>query len=643
MSKVPPRKKTTHGRSGAKGKSSTFLTGERKQLLLALGVVVVLAGIPFGLGKYFEFNSPGPFDSGAYVYSAAHILSGAQIGVDEKPSAQLGTLLVNMLGVKLWGYSDIGPKRVQMLLQLAALLLMFIALRKVFGTPAACLGVILASIYLSSPLVAKFGNVKEQYMIAFMVMGISCFILYTQSGRWWQAVLTGMLLSWAPLFKQTGLSAIGAVGLFVLLQPVLKHCSWKAMGRDVLWLLAGFAAGIVPLYIWMLGWDVGMSLPYAFVWKVLASALPSGGSEAGAKVASSYVSGSRELVPFSEQWPIVTRYYSLFVLPIGLALGAITARLVLMLRTPKPAKKKQDIQGVDRLVLLLALWWLLDMAFVWISPRSYEQYYLPLNASAPMLGGYLAYLYTRKLQADRDTNRWRVLGLLALVLMLGLSWHVFFGIRKSPHSGTIYRNYQTQKPERRRGYLQKWQEIKVQRQNQGRYAWQQVGKYIETHSEPDDRMYVWGWYPGIYVAAQRFSSSPSSVCMPRPAPPVLEQKIDDLLKAFEARRPKFIVDSRKRHIPIERPPYELWPILPKGLLGAKKQQFLPADNDALVETYDKAWAQMLRQQFDEAEAQRYEILKPFRQFVMKHYRIVNMFGPHVLFELKPGAAGGESS
>ena len=75
MSKVPPRKKTTHGRSGAKGKSSTFLTGERKQLLLALGVVVVLAGIPFGLGKYFEFNSPGPFDSGAYVYSAAHILS----------------------------------------------------------------------------------------------------------------------------------------------------------------------------------------------------------------------------------------------------------------------------------------------------------------------------------------------------------------------------------------------------------------------------------------------------------------------------------------------------------------------------------------------------------------------------------------
>jgi Dolichyl-phosphate-mannose-protein mannosyltransferase len=643
MSKVPPRKKATHGRSGSKGKSAPLLTDDRKGLLLGLGLVLVLAGIPFGLGKYFEFNSPGPFDSGAYVYSAAHILSGAKIGVDEKPSAQLGTLLVNIVGVKLWGYSDIGPKRVQMLLQIAAFVLMFIALRQVFGTMAASLGVILASIYLSSPLIAKFGNVKEQYMIAFMVMGISCFVLYTQSGRWWQAVLTGALLSWAPLFKQTGLSAIGAVGLFVLLQPVLKHRSWKEMGHDLLWLLAGFAAGIVPLYVWILGRDVQMSLPYAFVWKVLASVLPAGGSEAGAKAASSYVSGSRELVSFSEQWPIVLRYYSLFLLPIALALGAIGARLILVLRPAKPAKKKQDAEGVDHVVLLFAIWWMLDMAFVWISPRSYEQYYLPLNASAPMLGGYLVYLYARRLQSDRDKNRWRVLGLLALVLMLGLSWHVFFGIRKSPHSGTVYKDYQTQRPERRRGYLQKWRGISALRRSGGKYSWQQIGDYIQTHSEPDDRMYVWGWYPGMYVAAQRFSSASKAVCMPRPAPPVMEQIVAGLIEEFKARMPKFIVDSCKRHIPIERPPYELWPRMPKGFMGVQKPQFLPANNETVVETFDGAWAQMLRQQFDEAEALRYEALGPLRRFLMEHYRIVNMFGPHVLFELKPVAGERESS
>ena len=46
-------------------------------------LVVLLAGIPFALGRYFEFNYPDPFDSAANVYSAQHILNGAEIGVDE--------------------------------------------------------------------------------------------------------------------------------------------------------------------------------------------------------------------------------------------------------------------------------------------------------------------------------------------------------------------------------------------------------------------------------------------------------------------------------------------------------------------------------------------------------------------------------
>jgi len=33
-------------------------------------IIAILAAIPFCMGKYFEFNSPGAFDSGAYVYSA---------------------------------------------------------------------------------------------------------------------------------------------------------------------------------------------------------------------------------------------------------------------------------------------------------------------------------------------------------------------------------------------------------------------------------------------------------------------------------------------------------------------------------------------------------------------------------------------
>ena len=105
------------------------------------------------------------------------------------------------------------------------------------------------------------------------------------------------------------------------------------------------------------------------------------------------------------------------------------------------------------------------------------------------------------------------------------------------------------------------------------------------------------------------------------------------MEQFEKQRPMFIVDSRKRHVPMDRPPYELWPKMPKGFLGAKKSAFLPPDNKKLAEHYDAAWVQMLRERFGEEEAQRYEMLKPFREFVRKNYRIVQVFGEHVVFKL----------
>ena len=638
MSKVAQRKRPARKHSAPAEPS--WLSDKNRGFSLGLALAIVLAGIPFALGKWFEFHSPDPFDGGAYVYSAAHILQGAEIGVEEKPSAQLGTLLVNMLGVKLWGFSDTGPKTMQMLLQIAALTLMFAALYRLYGTLAAVVGVIIASLYLSAPLIAKDGNVKEQYMVAFMVMGVSCYIFYVLRGRWWYAVLAGALLSWGPLFKQTGVSAIGAMGLFVLLQPVFGHQSFRQMGRDVLLLFAGAAIGIGPIYVWMIGWDVDIGLPYAFVWQELGKMLPFGGA-AGGPAKADYIAQGRKLVPFSDQWPIVLRFYSLLVLPIGLALGGILARIVVMLRRRSTAKKIGP-SAQNRLVLLLALWWVLDMAFVWISPNSYEQYYLPLNASAAMLGAYLVYLYADKLMTATDKSRWVVLGLVGLILMIVTSWHVFFGMTKSPYSGRAYQDPQTGRPDPRKGYLQRYEEISYRQEKGAKGPWEVVGQYIRERSQPTDTIYVWGWYPGIYVQAQRFSSAARAFAMPRYAPAVAERTVAELLEQFNREPPKFIVDARKRHVPTIRPAYELWPIAPKGFMGFEKAQFLP-NNELVVDNYDKAWAGMLRSEFDEEEALRYEAYKPLRKFVMDHYKIVNMFGPHVLFELKSPPAGKEPS
>ncbi|MHC4214176.1 MAG: ArnT family glycosyltransferase [Planctomycetota bacterium] len=616
---------------------SVGVSKQRVRGIVVLLVVVILAGIPFCMGKYFEFNSPGAYDSGSYVYSAAHILSGAEIGVDEVPSAKLGTLLVNIMGVWLWGqFGETGPNFMQMVFQAAALVLMFIAMRKLFGTLPASVGVIIASVFLSSPLIAKFGNVKEQYMIACMVIGMSCFVLYQLGGKWWWAVLAGGFVSWAPLFKETGTTVIGAIGLFVIFQPIFKHKSWKQTGVDLLLLLAGVVAAIGPLYVWILGWGVQLSLPYEFAWKTVISALPLGGV-GDANATAGYVGGSRKLVTFSEQWPRVLRYYWMLILPIGLSLASLLSRIIRMVFNRQKQTEAMVSAAYDRFVLLFGLWWILDMAFVWISPRSYEQYYLPLTASAAMLSGYAIAVYRDNLGRAVFKGKWIAGGLIGLLLMLISSFHIFFGITRSPHSGNDYKNRSTGEIIRIKGYSQKMDEVKNRRRSGGKYPWEQVGLYIGQNSKPTDRIYVWGWYPGIYVAAQRFSSASKAVMMPRSAPAKFEQSITKMLEEFEANPPKFIVDSRKRHIPTSWPPMEIWPYLPRGFLGSTQGQLLPLDDNVIMR-FEQAWPEVLRNKpfnCDEAEVVRFKMFKAVRDYVMREYRFVRMFGSHVLFELKP--------
>jgi hypothetical protein len=587
--------------------------------------IIVLAAIPFSLGKYFEFNSPGPFDSGAYVYSAEHILQGAKIGVEEKPSAQLGTLLVNLLGVRLFGFSDTGPKIIQMIMQAAALILMFIAMKKLFGsTLPAAVGVVVASAYLSAPVIAKFGNVKEQYMIACMVMGISCFVLYQLDGRWWYAILTGAFLSWAPLFKPTGVSAAGAIGLFVILQPIFRNRTLKQTGVDILLLLAGFVIAMAPLYIWILAWHVQIDLPYSFVWRELGKMLPSGAAEQQAKPVTDYIGGSRKFVPLSKQWPMVLRYYGVLILPIALAAGAIVARVICMIWRAI-SKRKTNAAIYERFVLLFAVWWILDMAFVWISPHSYEQYYLPLNASAAMLGGYLIAIYYDRMKFAANKAGWVVAGIFGLFLMIALSWHIFFGLEKSPHSGRTY-------SERSRGYLQKYREIS----RNPDYPWQETGEYIREHSHPTDKIYVWGWVPGVYVKAQRLSSAARAFTstMHIRSPDELAEMVAGLLAEFEKEPPRFIVDTHNIHFPYDgRPPLELCPLL---------QQQIVKKANIKVANPDEAYAQWLTENFDADEAGRFKAMKPFREYVMKNYKIVQSFGQMVVFELKNPPAGKES-
>lgn len=193
-----------------------------------VAIAFALAAIPFVAGKYIEFNSNDAFDSGLNVYHAKCIVDGQKIGDTVMPSARPGTLLVNVVGVGLFGYSELGPKFIQMLLQLTALVLMYFTLRKLYGPLPAMAALVLAAFYLSCPPFAKFGNAKEQFMIVFMIIAACALIQRHMGGGWWWLILSGGAAVNIYFFKPTGVSVIIAMVVYMLMLLIMRlSFFWK--------------------------------------------------------------------------------------------------------------------------------------------------------------------------------------------------------------------------------------------------------------------------------------------------------------------------------------------------------------------------------------------------------------------------------
>ncbi|HOQ05710.1 MAG TPA: hypothetical protein PKY88_10910 [Anaerohalosphaeraceae bacterium] len=682
--------------------------------LSSLGLLAGLlpAILFFAAGKYLEFRQDDPFDSGAYVYSAAHLLNGGQLGVDEAPSAQPGTLLVNVLGVACFGFNETGPQIIQTFLQVLALAAMFGAVRLLYGMTAAVFSVTAAAAYLSSPHLAKFGNTKEQYMIAMMVLSVCLWIFYEQTDRKVWLILTGAALIWPYYFKATGLSVDAAFAVYFLGRAFGGKIGFRRFQEELGLLLAGAAAGLLPLalfFFWQrqAGWlwnsfpvlvlkavvladaavlavwgirrtsvlsravglcrrvrplvwaaglialaaaaAVGSVLVYqadgsemndvrSYLTNLFFVKIPlngwhwvSGHLHAVVRAAGAdtpYIADSRRVFPLSRQAPIVFRYYGSVALPIAAALVSLGAALVRFL---VKIRKVRPIPLPERIIWLLGLWWLLDAAFVWISPHSYEQYYLPLCASGAMAGAYAVWLYGCRMQQSEFRLPYWVTAAAAVLVMTAMVWPLVFGFSRSPYSGQPYQDPRTGQPMRQRGYVQAFQEPRQTG------LWEKIGDYIRTHSTPQDRIYVWGWYPGIYVRAQRLAPTPRAFeqGMHILPPERLAGFVLHLIECFEKQPPIFLVDSRKRHFPFDRPPLELWPVMPSRQ-GGQMPAFVPSD-PAVLGTYEQSWRAFLEKQFGPEEARRFDAMKPLRDYVMAHYRIVQEVSSpysHVLLERK---------
>ena len=239
----------------------------------------------------------------------------------------------------------------------------------------------------------------------------------------------------------------------------------------------------------------------------------------------------------------------------------------------------------------------------------------------------IVWAYWRCLTDAKAKAPWVLGGLAAVFVGVTLAWPIFFGLARSRLDGKRYQDGL------RHGYVQRLEDVRMR--ERGLLPWEAVGDYIRQHSRPEDTVYVWGWVPGIYVRAQRLSCVRQSFIsdMHVMAPQKLGNYTEWLILQMERNGlPAYIVDSRKRHFPWDRPPLELWPLSSRGPIAV-----------AELEQYEKIYRGLLAEKVDQEEAARFEAMGVFRRFVMKHYQVVpGRFGEHVVLARRSQAtAAGE--
>jgi len=659
-------------------------------------LALVIAAIPFAYGKYIEFNMHGAFDSGLNVYHAKCIVDGQKIGESVFPSARPATLLLNVIGVSLFGYSEFGPKCIQMLCQLAALIFMYFTLRKVYGPFPAAVALVLAAFFLSCPPFAKYGNVKEQFMVAFMIISACALMWRHLGGRWWWLVLSGGTAVNIYFFKPTGVSVILAIMVYLLVLPLIRRRPWSLLGSDVAGFLLGVVVGFIPLTIFYVMQDQFLALLRSFPGAKEMSLLFQSSSATSTGSTDGYVQASRSVSTFATQFDAVMRYYRMLIVPIGFGVLAIGAGVVgwaggFFSKSKKSVESDQNESCQRNFLLLFAIWWILDMLFIWISPRNYVQYYLPLMASAAMLAAYGVFRCQRNpvvilwligvwlvldvvlvwlvpsgtivflgLRSGGPEHYWSNWAIQLIPLAIAVSVYFFAkGLRRSTRTIVValacgyallcWSGGNMRAFEKRVGDLQKQKAM-----NQVN-VWEQMGQVINKNSKPDDGLYVWGWYPGIYVAAQRFcpATQPSYSDMHTDSPERVSGKIQKLVKQLAKKPPTFIVDSQKKHYPYHtHPNFQLWPALAeaKKKAGFVNLELYQKNRGQITGQVEAFTFQMLRHpkrpggvvQEEKAhdmakiEKRRHEAMEPLREFVMKNYRpAVPAGSPMILFRYQP--------
>jgi 4-amino-4-deoxy-L-arabinose transferase-like glycosyltransferase len=421
---------------------------ERKKLL---GLIALIVLFGFLLRSPYFFHVIQDFDEGCYAGIATVLMDGGYPylhAVENKPPA---IFYIYQLTFTLFGkYNMIAIHIVTFISTLLTGIILSFLAKKIGGAKSA-LFALLFYLSFTAALYPKMIAANTEIFMA-LPYSLSALLLWyaVTKKKGWLYFSAGLVSGFSPLIKQVGGIQVIAVFVFLLLLPVLYGIKRS-----------------IPSFLAFIQYSAGFCLPIAIVafvfhklgiladWIFWSITYPNRYISAGASSQSFLSQIVAEFVPF------VLATVILWILSF-----------IWMKRSVKSLYDQKSMEG-DPFSLFIVLWFISGTLVTFLGKRMFGHYFIQIIPSLALM----ASLFVGKLLDEysmRSRKIWRRVS-VALTLVPGI---VFTGMAISFDAST-----------------DTWGEIKPD--------FRPAAEYIKSHTRPENKIFVWGWFTPLYVYSER--------------------------------------------------------------------------------------------------------------------------------------------
>lgn len=428
-------------------------------LLALLPIVVLLTRLPY-------LDKPLDDDSAANAYGGRLILQGEPLYSSYHPGHHLPLIYyINALAFSLWGDNP-WAIRFFLALWLIPTAYLFYYLARTFADRKTSWIALFLLLLLTSDYVLE-GHTAEIELFANLPRIAGIFLLLTFQNRHakdWQYVWIGLIGAVCILFKAVYISALVLAGLTLLIQfwgEPDKKAGLNHLIRRIVWMGLGLMAGLLPVVIYF--GALGLLPRLGLVFTLGQDHVRSTGAN-----------------------PLFLFLYPLSGLAIA-NLPLLTLGLAGTLLMPFD----KTLPRLTKYIILC--WFLLSFIEAGINYNAFWHYYLLITPSLSLLA---AWFITQPLRLTQGHSKfkWASRPIPVLLLLTIAATYLFTNSGYLSH----YVRYKTDQETYRDFVLKSWPPTGPMF-----VALQDIAVYVQTHSQPDDRIYIWSEEVQLYFLANR--------------------------------------------------------------------------------------------------------------------------------------------